>query len=242
MSLCLAINVAEGLVGIADTRVISGNETIVAKKLTTYEHEKGAMFVMTSGLRSVRDKALTYFEERIHSQDAPHERLYESVNEFADDLRQVMKEDKEVLEESGLSFNLHALIGGQFCGDGDHKLYLVYPQGNWVEIGRETPFQIIGASGYGKPVLDRTINYEDSMRYALKVGCLAFDATRVSAADVDFPIDVLLFRKDTFQMVVHRFEKEDMNETSLWWQSRLRESINELPSDWMDAAFCRLRF
>jgi hypothetical protein len=31
------------------------------------------------------------------------------------------------------------------------------------------------------------------MRFALKVSCLAFDSTRISAADVDFPIDVVLY-------------------------------------------------
>ncbi len=237
MSLCLAINVSDGLVGIADTRVISGNETIIAKKLSTYKLQTGAMFVMTSGLRSVRDKTLTYFEKELISDQSSPERLYECANSFSDSLRKVIKEDKELLEESGLTFNMHALIGGQFCGDTEHKLYLVYPQGNWVEIGKETPFQIIGASGYGKPVLDRTIQYQDSMQYALKVGCLAFDATRVSAADVDFPIDVVLLKKDTLHLVVHRFEKEDLSESSAWWQARLRESINELPSKWIEQIF-----
>ena len=47
---------------------------------------------------------------------------------------------------------------------------MIYPQGNWVEIGQGTPYQIIGASGYGKPVLDRTLKYTDSIAFALKVG------------------------------------------------------------------------
>ena len=47
-----------------------------------------------------------------------------------------------------MNFNLHALIGGQMEHDREHKLYLLYPQGNWVEVGAGTPYCIIGETGY----------------------------------------------------------------------------------------------
>ena len=56
MTFCLGITVEEGLVGIADTRITSGNELTSAHKVTTYQNGQGAFFLMTSGLRSVRDK------------------------------------------------------------------------------------------------------------------------------------------------------------------------------------------
>jgi hypothetical protein len=40
-----------------------------------------------------------------------------------------------------------------------------------------------------------SLRYEDDLRFALKVGCLAFDSTRISAADVDYPIDVVIYSK-----------------------------------------------
>ena len=63
MTFCLGIKVSEGLVGIADTRVISGNENISARKINVFDIEGRGVFLMTSGLRSVRDKAMAYFEE-----------------------------------------------------------------------------------------------------------------------------------------------------------------------------------
>jgi putative proteasome-type protease len=116
-------------------------------------------------------------------------------------------------------------------------LFLLYPEGNWVEIGQGegTPYHIIGASGYGKPVLDRTLKFHDPMRFALKVGCLAFDSTRISAADVDFPVDIVLYEQGTFRLVEHRFEKTDLAEISNWWQDRLRKSVNELPEQFIEA-------
>jgi len=240
VTFCVGMNVREGLVGIADTRVTSGNECITARKLAVYQQDHRAMFVMTSGLRSLRDKALTYFEEVLSEAEQPFDRVFKAVNALAAQVRRVAQEDKEALDESGLSFNIHALVGGQFEKDNEHKLYLLYPQGNWVEIGHGTPYHIIGASGYGKPVLDRTLKYQDPMRFAFKVGCLAFDSTRISAADVDFPIDVVLYLRDTFQVIEHRYQKEDLLELSNWWQDRLRQSVNELPSAWIEEAFSKL--
>jgi len=198
------------------------------------------MFIMTSGLRSLRDKALTYFEEFMSQNEQPFDRVFKAVNAFAAQVRRVAQEDKEALSESGLSFDIYALVGGQFEKDSQPTLYLLYPQGNWVEIGQGTPYHIIGAAGYGKPVLDRTLNYHDSMRFAFKVGCLAFDSTRISAADVDFPIDVLLYVRDSFQIIEHRYQKEDLLALSNWWQERLRQSVSELPSEWLEDAFSKL--
>ena len=240
MTFCVGMNVQDGLVGIADTRVTSGTECITARKVAVYQQDHRAMFVMTSGLRSLRDKALTYFEEILSEAEQPFDRVFKAVNALAAQVRRVAHEDKEALDESGLSFNIHALVGGQFDRDSEHKLYLLYPQGNWVEIGHGTPYHIIGASGYGKPVLDRTLKYQDPMRFAFKVGCLAFDSTRISAADVDFPIDVVLYLRDTFQVIEHRYQKEDLLELSNWWQERLRQSVNELPSAWIEEAFSKL--
>jgi hypothetical protein len=159
--------------------------------------QSGAVFFMTSGLRSLRDKVATYFEEALES-GPPLDKLYKAVNLFADLVRRVAKEDKEYLDASGLQFNIHAIMGGQFSADATHKLFLIYPQGNWVEITSGTPYHIIGETGYGKPVLDRTLKHADSIHFALKVGCLAFDSTRISAADVDFPLDVVVYSKGPF--------------------------------------------
>lgn len=239
MTFCLGIKVKDGLVGIADTRVISGNENISGRKIAVYQHEGHHFFLMTSGLRSVRDKAVAYFEESLEDQSQPMDRFFKVVNAFASEIRRVAAEDKRALEESGLKFNIFCLMGGKMMNDDEHRLYLIYPEANWVEIGHGTPYHIIGASGYGKPVLDRTLKFDDSMQFALKVGCLAFDSTRISAADVDFPIDVVMLFEDG-RLVERRFEKEELSEISDGWHERLRNSVNNLPSLWLDRFFATI--
>jgi putative proteasome-type protease len=230
----------EGLVGIADTLITSGNELTLGKKLTCINHGTGCLFLLTSGLRSVRDKTITYFEEHLEEIDKPYNRMYKVVNAFSRKIRQVAKEDKIFLKESGLLFNIYCLIGGQMQDDEQHSLFLIYPEGNWVEIGEETPYQIIGAPGYGKPVLDRTFTNSDSLEFAVKVGCLAFDSTRISAADVDFPVDIVLYHRNSFQIIEHRYEQEELMDISTWWDTALRKAIQNLPNEWMERILAKL--
>jgi putative proteasome-type protease len=240
MTFCLGITVDQGLVGIADTRLLTGNESLVAKKIATYQGPGFAFFVMTSGLRSLRDKVLLGFEEAFAKSGTSRERLYKVVNLYAQQVRRVAQEDKGALVESGLKFNIHSLVGGQMAGDSAHRLFLIYPEGNWVEIGPDTPYQIIGASGYGKPILERSLTSSDSIEFAFKLGILAFDATRLCAADVDFPIDVLLYPKGSQELIEHRYQRDDLREISNWWQDRMRRSVEDLPSEWIDRALSKL--
>lgn len=240
MTFCLGITVDQGLVAIADTRVVAGNECLVAKKVASYQGPGFAFFVMNSGLRSLRDKILLHFEEAFARESAGRDRLYKVVNLYSQQVRRVADEDFEALERAELKFNAFSLVGGQMCGDSAHRLFMVYPEGNWVEIGPDTPYQIIGASGFGKPILERSLTRADSMLYAFKVGLLAFDATRLCAADVDFPMDVLLYSRGSFELIEQRYERDDLRDISNWWQERMRRSVHDLPSEWIEAAFSRL--
>src|SRR5882757_1670095 len=98
MTFCLGISVDEGLVGIADTRVLSGHECLVAKKTATYQGPGFSFFIMTSGLRSLRDKILFYFEEAFARDTMVRERLFRVVNLYAQQVRRVSEEDREPLQ------------------------------------------------------------------------------------------------------------------------------------------------
>jgi putative proteasome-type protease len=240
MTFCLGITVEQGLVAIADTRVVAGNECLMARKTASYQGPGFSYFVMNSGLRSLRDKILLYFEDAFARGANTRDRLFKVVNLYSQMVRRVRDEDGAALQQAELKFNAHALIGGQMAGDSAHKLFLVYPEGNWVEIGPDTPYQIIGASGFGKPILERSLTKTDSMLYAFKVGLLAFDATRLCAADVDYPMDVILYSRGSFELVERRYELDELSQISNWWQERMRRSVQDLPSEWVEAAFSRL--
>lgn len=241
MTFCAAFKVKDGIIGIADTRITSGTERITAKKITVRQKagKKHAFFIMTSGLRSVRDKAITYFQEVIDDQDPHFHKLYMAVNAFAEQVRRVAEEDGKSLKSSGFIFDLYALVGGQLEGDNEHKVYMLYPQGNWVELTESSPYFIIGSSGYGKPVLERVLRYDSPLTFALKAGFLAFDATRISTTDVGYPIDIVIQKRDEFSIIEHRFEQEDLQKHSKWWQEKISNGLKEFPEDWVDQAFSK---
>ena len=84
MTYCLGIKLKEGIVGIADTRITSGTETTMGKKLFTHQEGNNSLFLMTSGLRSVRDKALTYFKEVLAEKSEPMDKIFKVVNVFSE--------------------------------------------------------------------------------------------------------------------------------------------------------------
>lgn len=240
MTFCLGVKVAKGIVAIADTRLTSGTEVSTNKKVSVYQSEHHSLFIMTSGLRSVRDKAITYFKEVLEEKDQQFDKLYKAVNAFGEQVRRVATEDRSALVQSGLNFNLHAIVGGQLEKDDEHKLFLLYPEGNWIEVSEGSPFIIIGQQGFGKPILFRNIKYHTSLQDVLKLGFLAFDSTRVSTNDVDFPIDVLLYEKDSFNIIEHRYEKQDVEHISYQWNALLNNSVSKLPTDWMEPMFSEI--
>lgn len=226
MTFCLGMRCEEGLFALADTRITSGTEMSSARKISIHQYEQHSMFIMTSGLRSIRDKAITYFEERL--QNATNlDRMYKAANALAEEIRAVRTEDMEWLLQGGLNFDLHCIFGGQLSEDTEPHMYLIYPEGNWVEVRAGTPYVIIGESRYGKPVIDRTWQFNRSLSDALRIGLLAFDATRTSASDVDYPIDSVLYRDDTFTLQEQRFTGDDLVPLRDFWNAAIAEAVEE---------------
>src|SRR5258705_4951310 len=121
MTFCVGIAVEDGLVGISDTRMLSGHESLVAKKVASYQGPGFSFFVMSSGLRSLRDKVLLYFEEAFARDTLGRDRLYKAVNLYAAQVRRVALEDGPTLHAADFRFNIHSLVGGQMAGDSTHR-------------------------------------------------------------------------------------------------------------------------
>ncbi len=236
MTYCLGIKLKEGLVGLSDTRISAGTSVTVKKKVFVQQSDNSSLFIMTSGLRSVRDKAVHYFQD-IMEGGIVYDKLYKAVNAFGEQIKRVAEEDAEALTKAGYKFNLNAIVGGQLKDDKDHKLFLLYSEGNWVELDEGSPYAIIGNSGQGKAILNRVIHEDTTIRQALKAGYLSFDSTRVSSNDVAFPIDVVVYRKDSFKMIESRYEYDEMESISKLWAQKLKQSLDDIPEGWMDKAF-----
>lgn len=233
MTYCLGIKIKQGLVAIADTRITAGTHKSTKKKIYVEQRNKHSLFIMTSGLRSVRDKAVHYFQELFDEGTIEHNKMYKAVNAFGDQVKRVAHEDESALRKAGLKFNLNTIIGGQLKDDKEPKLFLIYSQGNWVEINDDSPYVIIGNSGHGKTLLNRVLTSESTMKQALKAGFLSFDSTRVSANDVDFPIDVVSYKNNAFDLKEKRYTAKDLEEVSAQWDIGLKHVLDAIPDTWL---------
>ncbi len=240
MTFCLGMRCDDGLLALADTRITAGNESSTAGKITVHQYAHHSLFIMTSGLRSVRDKALAFYEELLSKKERSMTKTFQAVDAFAKQIRRARREDAATLRKSGLDFDIHGLVGGQLEDDEEHKLYLVYPEGNWVEVDRSTPYFIIGQSGYGKPLLDRAFSTEVDLETAFKLAILSFDATRTSATDVDLPIDVVMYRRDAFRIAERRFDEPDLKQIMEFWNRGVRRLVSEVPGDLVERLFSEL--
>jgi putative proteasome-type protease len=236
MTYCLGIKLKEGLIGIADTRISAGTSTTVKKKVLVLQQNNASIFIMTSGLRSVRDKAVHYFQELI-SNGIVYDKMYKAVNAFGEQIKRVAMEDQQALLNSGYKFNLNAIVGGQLANDEEHKLFMLYTEGNWVEMDEGSPFAIIGNSGQGKAILNRVIKPETSMKQALKAGYVSFDSVRISSNDVEFPIDVVTYAKNSFHITEDRYEQQELQQVSADWNEKLKKYLEEMPEEWMEKIF-----
>jgi putative proteasome-type protease len=233
MTFCIGIRVDGGVVALSDTRIVRGSQISTKAKLSTITNGEHSAVVMTSGLRSVRDKVMARLQDRLDH--TPLRRMHELATAYGDELRAVRDEDGEALLEGGFAFNAHAVIGGRLADDDEPMLFHVYPEGNWVEATVDEPAYIIGRTSYGTPILDRLLEPGTPLAHAVILAFLAFDATRTSASDVDFPIDVAVLSRDEAAFRSRRFEESDLADQHDAWNGLLRQAFAAMPTEWADA-------
>ncbi len=227
MTFCLAIKSKTGVVALSDTRISSGLGVSTSKKIQTYKADGNAFFVMSSGLRSIRDKVINMFEDELP--DHPSDKLYKVANLLGNMVKRVRAEDLEDLQQSKFFFDAHFIIGGQCHKDKRSTVFLVFPEGNWVEVSDESPYTVIGNTGFGKSILRRLLHEEINFDLAIKVAFLSFDATFKNASDVDFPLDFALYKNGTYDIQEFRKTEEELKGTAKRWNEMLVNAANELP-------------
>lgn len=219
------------MIALADGRITAGTQVTSATKAVFFGDPENEIVIMTSGLRSLRDKTLAYMRHSMQRRGVPYSSIYEAVSDYSNQLREVAKEERALLENANLSFNLNGIICGQLADDSEPGLYLIYPEGNWLEVDTLTPYLSIGETTYGKPILDRALNSDTTLQNAVKLAYLSFDSTRISAADVGFPIDILTYSNSERKWREAHYEHDDLLEQRQWWNKNLMELATKIPDD-----------
>jgi putative proteasome-type protease len=123
------------------------------------------------------------------------------------------------------------IVAGQ-RRDGAMRMFLIYPEGNFIEATEDTPFLQIGEHKYGKPILDRVVKPTTSLVDAQKVALLSMDSTLRSNLSVGMPLDLVVIEKDTCRVGIRRrIEAGDpqFKAMSEAWSKALRDGFTQIP-------------
>ncbi len=241
MTYCVGMLVNQGLVMIADTRTNAGVDNISSyRKLHVLaDSDERLIVAAAAGNLSVTQMVLSLLEEGLEplAEGEPSRRLADMPTMFraaqlvGEAVAMARQDVEKSLSAENIQTGISLLLGGRI-GDGPLKLYMIYAQGNFIECHRDAPFLQIGETKYGKPILDRALNWDTPLDEAVKVGLISFDSTIRSNLAVGRPLDLIVIPRDTSEKVIRRrIEADDayFNDLSARWSMLLTESRATIP-------------
>jgi putative proteasome-type protease len=247
MTYCVALRLDRGLVFAADTRTSAGTANVAQYRKLHYWRKTGDRVIVlaSAGNLSVTQSVVSLLNEQLVQEppektaEKPPEApatlltvasLYRAARLVGDAVREVRKVDGQSLEDTSSGFNATFILGGQI-GTEVPRLFLVYPEGNFIEATDDTPFFQIGEHKYGKPIIDRVAHPRMRLGEAAKLMLLSFDSTLRSNLSVGLPIDLLIYERDSLDVRREkRIEQEDeyFRKLSAAWSDALRSAFAKM--------------
>src|SRR6201992_971627 len=236
MTYCLGIMTREGLVMASDSRANAGFDQVnVTPKMHTFlDPGERALVILASGNLSLTQSVVTLLRNDFCARKvlAAAGNMYEAARAVGDTVRRVSDMDRAALEKDDFNFNIHLLLGGQVKGE-KPNLFLIYPQGNPLAATEGSPYLQIGEVKYGRPILDRGIEYGSTgLEVAGTYALLSLDAAMRSNVTVGPPLELLLYQNDRLDFDRYRLFEDDDPELSRMharWEQALRRAVEELP-------------
>jgi len=159
MTYCVALRLDRGLVFMADTRTNAGVDNISTFRKMRSWVAPGDRFVtiLSAGNLATTQSVVSLLDERSKAASERNPSIMEQPSMFqiarlvGDTLREVIGAHAEAGQKAD-AFKATLIIGGQVA-PGPPRLFLVYPEGNFIEASEDTPFFQIGETKYGKPIL-----------------------------------------------------------------------------------------
>ncbi|EPA9113860.1 peptidase [Serratia liquefaciens] len=204
MTYCVAMRLSSGLVFASDSRTNAGVDHISTfRKLHVFQQDGERMLVLQSaGNLATTQSIISLLQrrskdpERLNLLNAPS--MYEAATLVGETVREVIQRDSEAQQSgSTTDFSCSLLLGGQISGE-EMRLFHIYPQGNFIEATRDTPYFQIGESKYGKPIIDRVLSYDTPLEQAMQCALISLDSTLRSNLSVGLPLDVMIYPHDSF--------------------------------------------
>jgi putative proteasome-type protease len=234
MTYCVAVSVAAGMVFCSDSRTNAGVDQISTySKMFRFELGPERQFVvLTAGNLATTQSTMAQLKKDLRQQSAVNLNTVMSVGDAADYLGEVSKavQDRHGLGSQG-GFQASFILGGQIAGS-EHRIVLIYPEGNHITSSKDTPYLQIGESKYGKPILDRILNLDTPLETCALCALVSMDSTMRSNLSVGPPLELQLYNANSFQLQpYYRLEEgsDYLREVKRAWDTRLKDAFNQMP-------------
>ncbi|MFN3825375.1 MAG: proteasome-type protease [Pseudorhodobacter sp.] len=238
MTYCVGLLLNEGMVLLSDTRTNAGLDNIATyRKMFTFEEPgERVIVILTAGSLSVTQTTMARLRDEIADTGADETtsimkaptmlKVAEMIGALLARVRAEV--DEKLAMAQGASASL--IVAGQRAG-GEMRLFLIYPEGNFIEATEDTPFLQIGEHKYGKPILDRVVKPNTSIADAQKAVLLSMDSTLRSNLSVGMPLDLAVILKDDCRVLERRrIEAGDdqFRAMSDAWSKALRDGFSQI--------------
>lgn len=243
MTYCVGLLLNDGMVLLSDTRTNAGLDNISTyRKMFIFENQgERVIAIMTAGSLSITQTTIAHLRDAIDDPDADATTsilLAPTMLKVAEIVGNTLATVRSTVEEKLSAMNQGAtasmIVAGQ-RRNGTMRMFLIYPEGNFIEATEDTPFLQIGEHKYGKPILDRVIKRTTSLADAQKAVLLSMDSTLRSNLSVGMPLDLCVIERDGCK-ISHRRRIEagdkGFGAMSEAWSNALRDGftrITDLP-------------
>ncbi len=239
MTYCVGLLLNDGMVLLSDTRTNAGLDNISTYRKMFFFEEPGerVICILTAGSLSVTQTTLARLKDAIAAPDATEETsimraptMLKVAHIIGDTLAHVRQEVDDKLSTMHQGVTASLIVAGQRKG-GEMRLFLIYPEGNFIEATEDTPFLQIGEHKYGKPLLDRVMKRSTSLSDGQKAVLLSMDSTLRSNLSVGMPLDLCVIERDSCSVTLRRrIESGDerFRAMSDAWSRTLRDGFTQI--------------
>ena len=238
MTYCVGLKIDRGLVFMSDTRTNAGVDSISTfRKMYTWEKPGERVVVMlAAGNLATTQAVVSLLDER---SKAPADRspsilqtpsMYQSARLVGNTVKEVIASSASSGQNAD-AFGASFILGGQIKGT-EPRLFLIYPEGNFIETCEDTPFFQIGETKYGKPILVRAYDAAMTFPETAKLLMVSFDSTVKSNLSVGLPLDLLYYERDTYRVGYRKRIRHDdpyYRTISDGWSDALKDAFRRLP-------------
>jgi putative proteasome-type protease len=239
MTYCVGLKIDRGLVFMSDTRTNAGIDSISTfRKMHVWEEPgERVVVLMSAGNLATTQSVISILDERTKSvnERAPTlletPSMYQTAKLVGNVVREVIANSAPVGQKADSYFNASFILGGQIRGT-EPRLFMIYPEGNFIESSEDTPFFQVGETKYGKPIIVRAYDKAMSFAETVKLLIVSFDSTLKSNLAVGLPLDLMFYEKDSFKVgLKKRISQDDpyYRTVSDGWSNALRQAFKSLP-------------